>query len=191
MAGKKRSRRAHTLTSMRQVQALAHPLRFRAFEYLIDAPRTGKQLAQALGKQPTHLYHHLRVLERAGLVRQVATQKKRGTIERYYRAVADRVLVDERLFRRKVIAKHALIGQVLRLTLDELIEADSIAGKLSRKPPSIVKRLRIRASARQAAALERRLQQWLGQFERMSDPTADGECVLTVAFYPLRPPKPA
>jgi DNA-binding transcriptional ArsR family regulator len=172
-----------TPTSFRQLQALAHPLRFRAFERLIDAPKTGKQLAHEFHKQPTHLYHHLRVLERAGLVRQVARRKKRGTIEKYYQAVSDRVLIDERLFRRKVAAPGALIGELLRVTFDELVEAASLAALARPKPPVMVKRLRIRTSAKRIAMLQRRLEAWLSDFEKAADPAGDRHCAVTVAFY--------
>jgi DNA-binding transcriptional ArsR family regulator len=179
------------LTSLRQVQALAHPLRFRAFERLIDRPRTGKQLALALGKQPTRLYHHLAVLERAGLVRQVATRKKRGTTERYYRAVADRVVVDRQLFGRKVAAGRALFAQVMRLTLDELADADTVADNLSPRPPILLKRLRIRTSAGRIAALHRGLEAWLRRFASADAAEGDGEFAVTVAFYPVDAGRPA
>lgn len=183
MPTKKPSKRPLTLSSFRQLQALAHPLRFRAFERLIDTPKTGKQLAEEFGKQPTHLYHHLRVLERAGLVRKVGSKKKRGTTEKYYQAVSDRVVIDERLFRQQVVAKHALIGQVLRATFDELIETASLADDASRKPSVMVKRLRIRTSQKRIADLKRRLEKWLDGFESALDSAGDSECAVTVAFY--------
>ena len=119
---KQKPGRPLTLSSLRQVKALAHPLRFRLFERLIDEPRTGKQLADMLGSRPTQLYHHLRVLERSGLIRQVATRRKRGTTEKYFQAVSDRVALDRKLFGGRVEAGGALLGQVLRTTLDELLE---------------------------------------------------------------------
>lgn len=181
----KRANAPLTLSSFTQLRALAHPLRYRAFECLIDTARTGKQLALALGKQPTHFYHHLGVLERAGLIRQVATRKLRGTTEKYYQAVSDRVVVDEHLFGRKVVAKHAIISQVLRVTHDELVEAQQMAGKRSPKPALMVKRLRIRASEKRIEHLQRRLEAWLDDFESASDPRAEGEYAVTVAFYRL------
>ncbi len=185
MAPKTRSKEPLTLTSFRQMQALAHPLRWRAFECLIEVPRTGKQLATLLGKKSTHLYHHLAVLERAGLVRRVATRKNRGTTEKYFQAVSDRVAIDERLFRDKVAVKHALIGQVFRVTFEEFIEAETLTKDKSSKRPRMIKRLRIRAHEKQIADLERRLEGWLDRFERTSDPRAENEYAVTVALYPV------
>ena len=45
------------------------------------------------------MYHHFEVLERVGLIRLVETKPKRGTVERYYRAVAGEFNADPRLFR--------------------------------------------------------------------------------------------
>ncbi|MGD9721908.1 MAG: ArsR/SmtB family transcription factor [Pirellulales bacterium] len=187
MAAQKRSASAPApalqLTSLRQVQALAHPLRFRAFEHLIDAPRTGKQLALALGKQPTHLYHHLGVLERAGLIRQVATRQKRGTTERYYRAVSERVVVDDRLLGGRVTAGQALVGPVLRATYEEFVASANVARP--DRSPRLLKRLRIRTSAKRLAELVGELEDWLCAFEDADQAQAADPYAVTVALYPL------
>jgi len=59
----------------------------RLFELFARTPRTAKQAAEHLGLPPTRLYHHVAALERVGLVRLVETRKKRGTVEKYFRAV--------------------------------------------------------------------------------------------------------
>jgi DNA-binding transcriptional ArsR family regulator len=186
MARKKTARKPLALTSFRQMTALAHPLRFRAFECLADVPRTGKQLAELLHKQPTRLYHHLGVLERAGLVRRVGTRKNRGTTEQYFQAVSDRIVVDRGLFREKLSAGRALFGQVLAVTFDELIEAEGVSGRASSRPPIMLKRLRIRCAPKRMDELNRRLQAWLADFEQASDAAADNEYADTVALYPTR-----
>src|SRR5690349_7721533 len=71
-----------------QMRALAHPLRLRIMELLVEQPRTTKQVAELLGQPPTRLYHHVAALERAGLLRLTETRKKRGTVERWYESVA-------------------------------------------------------------------------------------------------------
>ena len=71
------------IRSLKQVKALAHPLRLRILEELAVAARTPKQVAEILGRKPTGLYHHVRVLEEARLVRQTEARRKRGTVEKY------------------------------------------------------------------------------------------------------------
>src|SRR5215510_15903501 len=71
-----------------ELRALAHPLRLRMLELFAEAPRTTKQVADLLGEPPTRLYHHVAALERAGLLRLRETRKNRGTVEKWYEAIA-------------------------------------------------------------------------------------------------------
>src|SRR5215470_15863362 len=71
-----------------ELRALAHPLRLRILELFAEAPRTTKQVADLLGEPPTRLYHHVAALERAGLLKLKETRKNRGTVEKWYEAVA-------------------------------------------------------------------------------------------------------
>ena len=80
--------------SFDQIKALAHPLRQRILERFGQGPATTKQVAERLGEKPTRLYHHVSVLERAGLVRLVETRQKRGTTEKYFETVAGRLRID-------------------------------------------------------------------------------------------------
>ena len=79
---------SHSLENLNQIKALAHPLRQQILELMIEAPITTKQVADRLGEKPTKLYHHVDTLEVAGLIKLVKTRRKRGTIEKYYEAVA-------------------------------------------------------------------------------------------------------
>src|SRR3954462_12886708 len=71
-----------------ELRALAHPLRLRILELFAEAPRTTKQVAELLGQPPTRLYHPVAALERAGLLTLKETRKNRGTVEKWYEAVA-------------------------------------------------------------------------------------------------------
>ncbi len=86
------------ITDLRQVRAIANPLRIRMLQLFAQGPLTTKQVAERLGEKPTRLYNHARALERAGLVRLVGTRRNRGTTERYLEAVASRFEIDDRLF---------------------------------------------------------------------------------------------
>src|SRR5271156_1950475 len=78
----------YTVKDLRQIRALADPLRQRILGALMSTPRTTKQVAEILGEKPTKLYHHVEALEKAGLVRLTETRPVRGTVERYFQAVA-------------------------------------------------------------------------------------------------------
>lgn len=110
-----------TIRRLDQVRALSDPLRLQIVEALVDEERTVMQVAHILRRKPTGLYHHVRVLEAAGLVRQTRTQQKRGTVERYYRAVHPELRIDPSVFagRRSAGARRdVLIGALEAADVD-------------------------------------------------------------------------
>jgi DNA-binding transcriptional ArsR family regulator len=66
-------------------KALADPLRVRLLEWLGEAPRSARQLADRVGLPADRLYYHLGQLEQAGLI-EVAEYRRldRGKVERIY-----------------------------------------------------------------------------------------------------------
>jgi DNA-binding transcriptional ArsR family regulator len=87
----------YTLSSLEQVKVLADPLRIRLLEAFCQE-RTTKQVATLIGEKPTKLYHHVEALERVGLIRLSRKRQVRGTVEKYYMAVARLFRADNRLF---------------------------------------------------------------------------------------------
>jgi DNA-binding transcriptional ArsR family regulator len=86
------------LTALDQVRALADPLRVRMLGAFASEERTTRQVAEILGEKPTRLYHHVKSLASAGLIRKTRTRRNRGTFETYYRAVAGAFRADPALF---------------------------------------------------------------------------------------------
>ncbi len=70
-----------------EAKALANPLRLRILRLCLHQPMTNKELADALGKEPGALLHHVRTLQRTGFldVAEVRTGR-RGAVEKPYRA---------------------------------------------------------------------------------------------------------
>jgi len=66
-------------------KALADPLRIRLWEWLAEAPRSARELADCAGLPADRLYYHLGQLEQAGLI-EVAEYRPmaRGKVERVY-----------------------------------------------------------------------------------------------------------
>lgn len=79
----------YVVSDLRQIKALADPLRRRILGAFCEVPRTTKQVAVLLDQPPTKLYRHVALLESVGLVRLVRTEPKRGTVEKYFQAVAN------------------------------------------------------------------------------------------------------
>ena len=76
----------------RVLGALVSPVRQDVLELLeSEAPLSAADLARRLGKRPDTLYHHLRSLERAGLVRSEGRPSTGGRPGRVWRPVAPTV----------------------------------------------------------------------------------------------------
>ena len=90
-------RELYTLTDLEQIKVLADPLRVQLLEAFCQE-RTTKQVADLLGEKPTRLYHHVEAMERVGLIELSRTRQNRGTLEKYYLAVARAFRVAREVF---------------------------------------------------------------------------------------------
>ena len=78
------------ISDLETLKVLADPLRLDLLRAFAEEERTTMQVATELGVPATRLYHHVSLLEGAGLIRQTRSRPVRGTVEKYYRAVARR-----------------------------------------------------------------------------------------------------
>ncbi len=78
------------------LRALGHPLRVRILEAL-RAPASAAGVARALGEARQNVNHHVKGLERAGLVRSVGERRKGNFVERLYQSSARTFLVSPRV----------------------------------------------------------------------------------------------
>jgi DNA-binding transcriptional ArsR family regulator len=170
-------RQAHslTLTDVHQVKVLADPLRIRILEELCTVERTTKQVAERLGEKPTKLYHHVDALERVGLIRLVRTRQNRGTMEKYYLAVARQFRADSRVFsaadaspEAKGDALRAMITTAFDRTAEEMLGTDLKHG-------------------RQFQARLMKLIKSLEGAPEAGTKSGERKYRLTLAFYPLEP----
>jgi DNA-binding transcriptional ArsR family regulator len=63
-----------------QLKALFDPVRIRIASCL-KVPRTPKQVADIINIRPNNLYHHFRVLEKAGIIEHIETKPGKGFIK--------------------------------------------------------------------------------------------------------------
>ncbi len=76
-----------------QLKALYDPVRIR-ISHLLKTPRTPKQIANIINVRPNNLYYHFRVLENAGIIKQVQTTKGKGFIkETFFKLVSDDFII--------------------------------------------------------------------------------------------------
>lgn len=182
----------HKLTSLEQVRAISAPLRQRIIEKLIDQPMTAKQVALALGESPTKLYHHIQVLESLGLIELVKTEQKRGTIEKYFSAIAASYSINEELMTGisqsadRLEAFDSAIKSIFTVTQEEV--RASLSAKLfdpgDKSMPGRITRTVVRATPKQIVALSKKMNAWIEACEKADDKDAELTYSIMVAFFP-------
>ena len=106
-----------------QLRALADELRNRIIGLLRERARSTQQLAEELGIPKGTIGHHLKVLEKAGLIHVVRTRQVRAVTEKFYGRTA-------RLFLFQVDdpeSERALGATILRQAARELAEAPKVS----------------------------------------------------------------
>ncbi len=82
-----------TLSTLNALQAASDERRFHLLRLLMRAPATLTQLAQEVGQSPAWVRHHIQILQQAGLVYLAEVRKRGRTTEKYYRACANGLLL--------------------------------------------------------------------------------------------------
>jgi molybdate-binding protein/DNA-binding MarR family transcriptional regulator len=83
------------IKSYEQLKILSDSRRLSILRLLMASSATLSQLGQALGEHPARVRHHLKQLERLGLIELTETHMVRGFVEKYYRATARAFIFNE------------------------------------------------------------------------------------------------
>lgn len=181
-----------------ELELMADSTREFLYNALVDEPRTATELAALLGCPTTRLYHHLKRLEQAGLIRVVAERIVSGIVERRYRAVARRLRLDRQAFglaspeNREL---NTLLDYVFERARGEIETAHRVGRiDLSKKPTEAgalqAYRTVLKLKPEAARELARRLHALYLEFEEssMAPEEADGELLgVVLASYPVEP----
>lgn len=153
-----------------QLRALADELRSRIVALLRERALSTQQLSEELGIPKGTMGHHLKVLEKAGLIQVVRTRKVRAVTEKFYGRTARLFLFQA----EDPESERALGATVLRQAAREVEEAPGVSfgHPKSRLTPADVRRL------------ERRLHKLLDDFIAADDPAGTLHA-FAVAFYEL------
>jgi DNA-binding transcriptional ArsR family regulator len=118
-----------------QLRALGGEMRARIIMLLRERAASTTELAQAMGVPKGTVGHHLKVLERAGLIRVVATRQIRAVTEKYYGRVARLFVLKTDEDAEGVVGGSALAAVMLRQAAEEIlpatVESDRITAGLS------------------------------------------------------------
>ncbi len=177
----------YKIQDLEQVRLLTDPFKLRLLQAFAEAPKTTKQVGTELGENITKLYRHVDALHDAGLLEVVAEQKKRGTVERTFRAIAQRFEADHALFNDETGDDgQAAARELLRAGEKEILGVLANAGDDDADDEkAIVMRVRGRASPEQLAELRSTLQAWLDSISTADETCGDDPVEFggLVAFY--------
>jgi len=151
-------RRTLELRTQEQLRAVSNLTRHRVIDRLRDGEASMSGLASELGIKKGSASYHLRVLERAGIVRVDRIHKIRGVYERFYVLTADRFVWPDPLPGAATGVLRSLIADIERVPAS----ADQLVG-----------RRRSRVSAARYDEFSARLHGLIEDFG--SDDTSDAE----------------
>ena len=177
----------HKIRDLDEVRLLSDPLKLRLLQAFAESAKTTKQAAAELGESVTKLYRHVDALHDSGLLEVVEEKQKRGTIERTFRAIAQRFEADYSLFSDAPGDEGTEASrQMLRVSETEILNALANARDDDEGQP-IVLRVRGRASPARIAELRSTLQEWLESVTDDDDELAEDtkEFGGLIAFYEI------
>lgn len=189
------------LRELDQIKVLADPLRVQILSALFQE-RTTKQVAELLGEKPTKLYHHMEALEKVGLVELTRTRQNRGTLEKYYLAVARGFRADPAIFTAEkpstdeLSALRSMVTTVLDSTSAEIMQCiDRERNVASLQTDGLLACVELRLDWEEIVELRRRLQETMDWIMSLNDPDVDLEDPelerfrLSIAYFPLKEPR--
>ncbi len=183
------------LKSLDEIKIFAEPLRVQILESLMGDPLTVRQVAERLEEKPTKLYHHFEVMEAAGLIKKVRSQKKRGTVESYYQAAAQNITMDPNLFTGEkpsdesletlIAALTSLFQSTLAALRSSLREGLIIPGDPQRT--GMLAGFEIEATPEQLQEIHHKLKELMKAADKVERKGGPLHYKLTVAFFPTKP----
>ncbi|MFJ2088163.1 helix-turn-helix domain-containing protein [Streptomyces sp. NPDC087901] len=157
------------VTTDEQLRAVSNLTRHRIMAVLRFEPATITQIAGRVGLAKGSSSYHVRLLERAGLVKVVRTRKVRGVTERYYAMAARTIeLPDTGAGQPDALMRHAVAD----------LEAAPADGERH------VRMAHLRLTEEQFGELGARLQALADEYRELSDPSLPD---VSLAFALFRP----
>jgi DNA-binding transcriptional ArsR family regulator len=154
-------------------KALADPMRIRLLEWLVESPRSARQLADCAGLPADRLYYHLAQLEQAGLI-EIAEYRPlvRGKVERVYAPAETEPPGDD----ADPEETAAFLGSMLEATAID-ITAACRAKQAGRRREVDLRRGAVRLTDEALAELRGHIEQLAARF---ADPSAEGTLTLVL-----------
>jgi DNA-binding transcriptional ArsR family regulator len=147
-----------------QLRALGDQLRAKIVLLIRERAASITELAEALAMPKGTVGHHVKVLEKAGLVRVVRTRKVRALTEKYYGRVARLFVLKSDDSLPEELAGGSLTALMLRQAADEAI------GTRAEDQSAL---LHARLREKDVTRFQRRLNRLVADFRRSEDPEGE------------------
>jgi len=183
------------LRTVEQKKAVASPLRLELLGLFIDRkPLSVGEIAERMGRPATGIHYHVRVLEKAGILKRVGEQRSGRRPEALYKPVADVFKMEQKRDADADDASHALktLSTAFRMAERDMRAALSNPATKSSGPYRNILggRIHCRLSKKDLAELNRLLrktEKLLSTVHKTHEPSKDDSFVsLTLALMPLR-----
>ena len=176
----------HKIKDLEQARLLSDPLKLRLLQAFADAPKTAKTVAAELKEPLTKLYRHIDALCDKGLLIVTSETPKRGTVEREFRAVAQRFEADHALFNDEAgDDSMATVRDLLRVTEDEILGVVEGMSDEEEKA-TFITRIHGKVSQQKYAELQSLLHDWVDTLGKSDNEVEDAvEIGGLIAFYKL------
>jgi DNA-binding transcriptional ArsR family regulator len=163
-------------------EILGDPRRMEIIE-LSMTPRSVTEMAEILGVPRTRLYHHINLLERAGIIAVASTRQSGAVTEKLYQATAHSFQPSEKLMETAQPREQALavIGSIFSSTQADFVRAVemgliSFTDRKERRRVSIGRQL-LRLTPQRLHELIGRVEELLADFSEDDESSEDAEAV--------------
>ncbi|HHE39953.1 MAG TPA: ArsR family transcriptional regulator, partial [Candidatus Cloacimonetes bacterium] len=106
------------ISTLKGIKTLSSDRRLKILRHLVDKEYTAQELALKFKIKPNALWYDIQQLESAGLIELVESQHVRGTIKKYFRAVAKNYFVDVSLGEAD-LSKSNVVHAILNQEVDD------------------------------------------------------------------------
>lgn len=182
----------YVIKRLAQAKLLTDPFKLKLLEGFALKPATTKQVADRMGEKAPRLYRHVDALVDEGLLELVEEKPKRGTVERYYKTIADRFEVDPDLFSTGRGGEDDAIDLLRGIVRD--VESDLVRwfdqhaeSRPGRDELPFLMKYNVRGSPDDIKRLRDKLESWLEDCDEMDRAREDDPDFVTytglIAFY--------
>jgi DNA-binding transcriptional ArsR family regulator len=181
--------RVRKIDNAEAIKALADPLRLRVLTLVMrdhDRTWTVKEIATELEQSVTKLYHHINILEQAGLIRDVETRLVSGIVEHRYASGQRGLEFDDALYRSSETrdASLANVSYMLDEARDDLV--NYLASETGDPERVTIAKARMRLTPDEVDELRTSIEELIDRF-RSKRPRARGTAPRTEVLIVLHP----